>query len=154
MVDDIDAPASVEDIDEARDWFGRDPDVRERAEERGITSATLIVGALIAWVLRHAEANAGEPYDKFAESIRKRIEAAWMSPNAVAAQTATHEALQRSYINERVQGLRDGSNGRPQMWRFIAVLDRRTTSACLGYHGTERYSNDPGWAGKIPPLHP
>jgi SPP1 gp7 family putative phage head morphogenesis protein len=152
-VDRIEAPASLDEIERAREWFapqsGDGPD-----EARGRTGAAKLLGALLAWTLRLvAQAQReGASIRAARELLSRRLRGAWgatgESRASPAAGASTHDVLQRAQIEQRIARLRAGA------WRFVAVLDGRTTTVCASLNGLVRAKDDPWWIGRIPPLHP
>lgn len=138
----------------------RDPGaaaLREKAEqdaaEQAVRVEELTVGTVIDDVLEvilQAEAD-GVPYEEIQGFLDDYLQGRWGDAASPLLQTIFRTNVQSAFNSLRYARMQ-GDPSRPY-WRFAAVLDARTTSACLSAAGTTLSADDAWWATHWPPLH-
>ena len=138
----------------------RDPSaaaLREQAEREATEHAArveeLTVGTVIDDVLEvilQAEAE-GVPLGEIQAVLDDYLQGRWGDAASPLLQTIFRTNVQSAFNSLRYVRMQ-GDATRPY-WRFAAVLDARTTSACLSAAGTTLSADDAWWATHWPPLH-
>ena len=160
----IGAPADPSRWRGARAWFQtRRPVLRESAAQTerdarlrafrvaGITSVNLITE--VHQAIDDAIAN-GETLDEFKKRVGAKLAEAWGAPNARRVETIFRTNVQSAYNAGRYAEMtRPAVLAVRPFWKFVAILDERTTGTCSPLNGTIVRHDDAFWRTHFPPLH-
>lgn len=159
--------ASLFRFQEAVDWFRARVPMTERtfgklsnrAQKKGFTVAGVtdlnVVKAV--WKAIDAAIEKGETFENFQKRVGPRLSRAWhgMEGNPIARmETVFRNNVQAAYNAGRVRQLKD-----PDMlealpfWRFVAILDSRTSTICRPLSDTVLQANAAWFRTRVPPLH-
>ena len=160
----ISAPADPSRWRDAREWFQtRRPVLRDGASDTerdarlrafrvaGITSVNLIteVHQAIDDALRD-----GTTLDEFKKRVGQKLAEEWGAPNARRVETIFRTNVQSAYNAGRFAEMtRPAVLAVRPFWKFVAILDGRTTATCAPLNGVIRPHDDPFWESHFPPLH-
>lgn len=160
----ISAPADPSRWRDAREWFlTRRPVLRESASDTerdarlrafrvaGITSVNLIteVHQAIDDALRD-----GTTLDEFKKRVSAKLAEEWGAPNARRVETIFRTNVQSAYNAGRFAEMtRPAVLAVRPFWKFVAILDGRTTATCAPLNGVIRPHDDRFWESHFPPLH-
>lgn len=160
-------PSALHRFHEAVDWFrARVPmtdaqfaRMGDRAKERGFTVANVAELNVIkaVWKALDAAVANGETLDDFKERIGDRLHRAWANTvdNPIARmETIFRNNVQAAYNAGRVRQLRDpDAQSLQPFWRFVVILDSRTSPVCRPLADTILPANSPWFRTRVPPLH-
>lgn len=145
---------------DAREWFARqhpaipqhERDARARAfRVAGITSVNLVTE--VHQAIERAIAD-GTTLDDFKREAGARLTEAWGAPNAARLETIFRTNVQAAYNAGRFAELnRPAMRAVRPFWKYVAILDGRTTATCAPLQGTIRPHDDDFWRTHWPPLH-
>lgn len=149
---------------DARAWFQtRRPVLRESAAQTerdarlrafrvaGITSVNLVteVHQAIDDALRD-----GTTLDEFKKRVGAKLAEEWGAPNARRVETIFRTNVQSAYNAGRYAEMtRPAVLAVRPFWKFVAILDGRTTATCAPLNGVIRKHDDAFWESHFPPLH-
>lgn len=159
--------ASIHRFKEALDWFRERVPMTEaqfarltdRQKERAFTVAGITQLNLIkaVWKAIDAALEKGETLKAFKERVGNRLQRAWGAgeQNPLARlETVFRNNVQSAYNAGRVRQLRDPDILRTlPYWRFVAVLDSRTSTTCRPLADVVLPANSAWFRTRIPPLH-
>ncbi|MBL8600341.1 MAG: minor capsid protein [Myxococcales bacterium] len=145
---------------DAREWFARqhpaipqhERDARARAfRVAGITSVNLVTEVHQAIARAIAD---GTTLDDFKREVGAKLAEAWGAPNAARLETIFRTNAQAAYNAGRFAELnRPAMKAVRPFWKYVAILDGRTTATCAPLQGTVRPHDDAFWETHWPPLH-
>lgn len=160
----IGAPADPSRWRDARAWFlTRRPVLRESAAQTerdarlrafrvaGITSVNLIteVHQAIDDALRD-----GTTLDEFKKRVGAKLAEEWGAPNARRVETIFRTNVQSAYNAGRYAEMtRPAVLAVRPFWKYVAILDGRTTATCAPLNGVIAKHDDDFWKDHFPPLH-
>lgn len=151
---------------DAREWFQkRRPVLRDGAAQTerdarlrafrvaGITSVNLIteVHQAIDDALRD-----GTTLDEFKKRVGAKLAEEWGAPNARRVETIFRTNVQSAYNAGRFAEMtRPAVLAVRPFWKFVSILDGRTTATCAPLNGViVRHDDESGfWRTHFPPLH-
>lgn len=145
---------------DAREWFARqhpaipqhERDARARAfRVAGITSVNLVTE--VHQAIERAVAD-GTTLDDFKREVGAKLAEAWGAPNAARLETIFRTNVQAAYNAGRFAELsRPAMRAVRPFWKYVAILDGRTTATCAPLQGAIRPHDDDFWRTHWPPLH-
>jgi len=160
----IGAPADPSRWRDARAWFlTRRPVLRESAAQTerdarlrafrvaGITSVNLVteVHQAIDDALRD-----GTTLDEFKKRVGAKLADEWGAPNARRVETIFRTNVQSAYNAGRYAEMtRPAALAVRPFWKFVAILDGRTTATCAPLNGVIAKHDAAFWESHFPPLH-
>lgn len=106
------------------------------------------------WVeLDKAVAN-GTTFDDFKAAVAEKLTKAWGGSNPARVENIFRTNVQGAYGAGRIKQLSAPAvlKARP-FWKYLAVLDNRTSPICKAIAGTILPADDVWWGGHQPPLH-
>lgn len=149
---------------DAREWFLKHrPVIRDGAAQTerdarlrafrvaGITSVSLIteVHQAIDDALRD-----GTTLDEFKKRVGAKLAEEWGAPNARRVETIFRTNVQSAYNAGRYAEMtRPAVLAVRPFWKFVSILDGRTTATCAPLNGVIRKHDDAFWKDHYPPLH-
>ena len=149
---------------DAREWFQkRRPVPREGATQAendarlrafrvaGITSVNLVteVHQAIDDALRD-----GTTLDDFKKRVGAKLAEEWGAPNARRVETIFRTNVQSAYNAGRWAEMnRPAVLAVRPFWKYVAILDGRTTATCAPLNGVIVHNKDAFWETHFPPLH-
>lgn len=159
--------AALHRFQEALDWFRERVPMTEtqftrltdRQRERAFTVAGVTQLNLVkaVWKAVDAAIEKGETLDDFKARVGDRLQRAWGAGEAnpiARLETVFRNNVQSAYNAGRVRQLRDPDVLRTlPFWRFIAILDSRTSTTCRPLANVVLPANAPWFRTRIPPLH-
>lgn len=93
----------------------------------------------------------GVPFETWKREFAESLAKTWSEAPA-RLETAIRTQLQTRYMAARVDNLRAHPEQYP-LWKFSAILDKRTTPWCRACHDTVLPADHPFWVSHTPPLH-
>lgn len=90
----------------------------------------------------------------FRREIGPKLAAAWGAPNAPRMETIFRTNVQTAYNAGRYDQMSSPAMRRMRpFWRYVSILDGRTTATCAPLNNTVRPADDAFWLDHWPPLH-
>lgn len=130
--------------------------LEEAARLRAFTVSGLASVALVSEVheaITRAVAE-GTTLAEFKAAVGPALEAAWGKANAPRLETIFRTNVQTAYNAARhAEMSRPAVRAARPFWRFVSILDGRTTETCAPLNNVVRPVNDPFWQTSWPPLH-
>lgn len=162
--DGIGAPTDPSRWRDAREWFQKHrpavadgaPQTHRDAQARafrvaGITSVNLVTE--VHQAIDDAIAN-GTTLDDFKKRVGAKLAEEWGAPNARRVETIFRTNVQSAYNAGRWAEMnRPAVLAVRPFWKYVAILDGRTTATCAPLNGVIRRHDDDFWKEHFPPLH-
>jgi SPP1 gp7 family putative phage head morphogenesis protein len=162
--DGIGAPTDPSRWRDAQEWFQkRRPVIRNGATQTvrdaqarafrvaGITSVNLVTE--VHQAIDDAIAN-GTTLDDFKKRVGAKLADEWGAPNARRVETIFRTNVQSAYNAGRWAEMnRPAVLAVRPFWKYVAILDGRTTATCAPLNGVIAKHDDAFWESHFPPLH-
>lgn len=162
--DGIGAPTDPSRWRDAQEWFQkRRPVIRNGATQTvrdaqarafrvaGITSVNLVTE--VHQAIDDAIAN-GTTLDDFKKRVGAKLAEEWGAPNARRVETIFRTNVQSAYNAGRWAEMnRPAVLAVRPFWKYVAILDGRTTATCAPLNGVIAKHDDAFWESHFPPLH-
>jgi SPP1 gp7 family putative phage head morphogenesis protein len=162
--DGIGAPTDPSRWRDAQEWFQkRRPVIRNGATQTvrdaqarafrvaGITSVNLVTE--VHQAIDDAIAN-GTTLDEFKKRVGAKLAEEWGAPNARRVETIFRTNVQSAYNAGRYAEMtRPAVLAVRPFWKYVAILDGRTTTTCAPLNGVIAKHDDAFWESHFPPLH-
>lgn len=134
------------------EWDGLDAAARSRAfTVSGLASVALVTEVHQAIDRAVAE---GTTLADFQRTMGPKLAEAWGAPNAPRLETIFRTNVQTSYNAGRFAQMSTPTMRKIRpFWRFVSILDGRTTETCAPLNNVVRPVDDPFWQTSWPPLH-